>query len=217
MHTGSSLEQTHAIIKGSPDLLLPGFLPNSRSCVKRSELALENFSSLNWRWSALPGEKLIFSGPGKFTTPEPSVIEMFATNSRTSFQMPRDRALTLVQMFSQQVELKNRMMDFFLNSINIYHLFVDPSWVLFYLSFPENDQELQFLYSAIFSVSAHCLNISADLESALLAYAEMRAQSCFSLRPSVYVIKATSILAWFKQTLFHRSDGFAYQCMLNCI
>jgi hypothetical protein len=204
-----------ALIAGHcPDILRPETSTNLRSCTARSNRALQDLAFLNWKSSALPDERFIFSGPVKFTIPVPSLIAEFSAAPAESVEMSVDRVLVVIEEFSQQVELKTRLVDFFMNFVNAYYRFVDPSWLLFYQLFPQNEPSFQLLYSAVFAVSAYCLNESGNLDRALLAYAEMLVIPCSKSKPSLPVLMAISILAWFKQTLVQRSDGFAYQCLL---
>ncbi|KAI8672369.1 hypothetical protein NCS56_00699600 [Fusarium sp. Ph1] len=180
----------------------------------RSLSAVQEFASLDW--SNLGGsgdEKFLFSGPGNFSIPGPALGRFKSPSS--SKELPAPKVNTLIEEFSRQEELKTHLKEFFLETINRYYQFVEPAWLAFSNTFPQNGEPLQLLYSVIFAVSAHCLHVAEDLESALLAYAEKLVLSCSRSDTCLPVIKALSILAWLKHTLFQRSDGFAYQYLAS--
>lgn len=177
----------------------------------RSPSAVQEFASLDWNNLGGSGDrKILFSGPGNFSIPGPALGRFKSPSS--SKELSASKVNSLIEEFSRQEDLKTHLKEFFLETINRYYQFVEPAWLAFSDTFPQNGEPLQLLYSAIFAVSAHCLHVAEDLESALLAYAENLVLSCSRSDTCLPVIKAISILAWLKHTLFQRSDGFAYQC-----
>ncbi|RSL70836.1 hypothetical protein CEP54_001535 [Fusarium duplospermum] len=195
----STLRTPRLLTESNPELREEGIAKTCRltqpCCPSptRSTSAVQEFAPLDWNNLGGSGhEKILFSGPGNFSIPGPA-LGRFKSPSNSK-ELSASKVNSLIGEFSRQEELKNHLKEFFLK----------PS-----------TEPLQLLYSVIFAVSAHCLHVTKDLESALLAYAEKLDLSCSRSDTCLPVIKALSILAWLKHTLFQRSEGFAYQYLAS--
>ncbi|KAI8718595.1 hypothetical protein NCS52_00638800 [Fusarium sp. LHS14.1] len=218
--SSSSSKTPERLTEGNPQLVDGGMAKTCQATKQhcpgptRSPSAVREFASLDWSNLGSSGdEKVLFSGPGNFSIPGPALVRFKSPSS--SKELPTSKVNSLIEEFSHQEELKSHLKEFFLETINKYYQFVEPAWLAFSDTFPRNGEPLQLLYSVIFAVSAHCLHVAEDLESALLAHAENLVLSCSRSDTCLPVIKALSILAWLKHTLFQRSAGFAYQYLAS--
>ncbi|KAH7030612.1 uncharacterized protein B0I36DRAFT_322126 [Microdochium trichocladiopsis] len=175
-----------------------------------SPRALTEFTSLTW--PKYPGfsDEPIFVGPGCFNNP--------FGKSLVAFEIPAveidSRETVTVSHLSQDAELKEHLKKVFLEKINIYYNFVEEPWLQFSGLFPENDLALQFLYSTIFGIAAHCSTRTSHREAeCFINYAESLVSQCCREHPCISVLRGLVILSCYKNAVLDCSQGWIYHYM----
>ncbi|KAK8869390.1 Zn(2)-C6 fungal-type domain-containing protein [Apiospora arundinis] len=176
----------------------------------RSPKALNDFTSLVWPISPGSNDEPLFVGPGFFNIPFGKSLPAFET---PDLQPPSEAAVTIVQI-AQDTELKEHLKQIFLETINPYYNFVEESWLQFSGLFPENDPALQFLYSAVFGIAAHCSPRTMHGEAeCLIDYAESLVLECCRDHPCISVLRGLLIMSCYKHAILESSQGLVYNYM----
>ncbi|KAF4634816.1 hypothetical protein G7Y89_g3285 [Cudoniella acicularis] len=184
-----------------------------------SSSAVEEVSALVWRMNIGAVGEPTFTGPsGNFCFPTSPAASSMGPNSKPT-EINTMSVLPDTTLYSQDSEMKQRLVDLFMEHINPFQQFVQSSTLFLVEFYPLEDQNLNLLYSAIFAAGA-CYAQGADAKQAgdvFAAHAESIALKSCRSSPSIIGVQALSILAWRELSQEHNNIAWIYNSMAGSL
>ncbi|KAK5992336.1 hypothetical protein PT974_05739 [Cladobotryum mycophilum] len=173
--------------------------------------ALRDFSTINWTKVTRNGQPVL-SGPGITSSLSSSMLPTFEEGEGSRSPLPS--IAEFAAEIGPNIQLKQHLKAYFLENINCYYKFVDPSWLNFSDVFPNNDTALQLLYSAIFAAAAYSSPLATrEVAENFIAYAENLVQQCYLHHLCLPVLQGLLIIAWYKHVALDLTKGNMYHYM----
>lgn len=179
--------------------------------------AVDEVAALVWKMDIGSAGQPEFTGPsGNFCFPSSQHKPRGSTKT-----LPLQKGIPSSLSKSLQIDmidhsLSERLLSYFLNHINPYHHFLEPSTILSAKDYPSGTDALDFLYCAIFAAGA-CLAIDDYAKQAgdsFAAQADLVALSCCRKNPGTLCVQALTILAWRELSQERDTIAWIYNCKI---